>query len=44
MFENLLTKLNKLTYDYLKFFIKSVNNILYSFLQTIMFQNIELYL
>ena len=44
MFENLLTEFNMLNHHYSNSFIKFVNNVIYFFLQTIIFQNIKFYL
>ena len=44
MFENLLIELNMLNHYYSNSFIKFMNNIICFFLQTVMFQNVKLYL
>ena len=44
VFENLLTKINMLNHYYLDSSVKFMNNVIYFFLQTLMFQNVKLYL
>ena len=44
IFENLLIELDMLNYYYSSFFVEFVNNVIYSFLQIVMFQNVKLYL
>ena len=44
MFENLLIELNILNHHYSNFFVEFVSNVIYSFLQTVVFQNVKLYL
>ena len=44
MFENLLIELDMLNHHYSNSFIKFVNNVIYFFLQTVMFQNVKFYL
>ena len=44
MFENLLTEFNMLNHHYLNFFVEFVNNVIYSFLQAVVSQNVKFYL
>ena len=44
MFEKLLTKFNVLNHYYLNSFVEFMNNVIYFFLQIIIFQNMKLYL
>ena len=44
MFENLLIELDMLNHYYSNSFIKFVNNVIYFFLQTVVFQNMKFYL
>ena len=44
MFENLLIEFDILNHHYLNSFLEFVNNVIYSFLQTVMFQNVKFYL
>ena len=44
VFENLLTKIDILNYHYVDSSVEFVSNVIYFFLQTFMFQNVELYL
>ena len=44
MFKNLLIKLDMLNYHYSDSFVEFINNIIYSFLQVVVFQNVKLYL
>ena len=44
MFENLLIEFDMLNHHYSKSFVEFVNNVIYSFLQTVVSQNVKLYL
>ena len=44
MFENLLIEFNMLNHHYSNSFVEFVNNVIYSFLQIIVFQNVKFYL
>ena len=44
MFENLLIEFNILNYYYLNSFVEFMNNVIYFFLQVVVFQNVKFYL
>ena len=44
VFESLLTKINILNHHYINSSVEFVSNVIYFFLQTFVFQNVELYL
>ena len=44
IFENLLTKIDMLNHHYVDSSVEFINNVIYFFLQALMFQNIEFYL
>ena len=44
VFEDLLIELNMLNHHYSNSFVEFVNNVIYSFLQTVVFQNVKFYL
>ena len=44
MFEDLLIKFRMLNHHYLNSFIEFVNNVIYFFLQIVVFQNVKFYL
>ena len=44
MFENLLIELDMLNHHYSNFFVEFINNVIYSFLQIVVFENVKFYL
>ena len=44
MFKNILIQLDMLNHYYSDFFVKFVSNIIYFFLQIVVFQNVKCYL